>query len=178
MFEIWFNKDTIAQTLNSHIQFDGEGYALSDTFYRIEIELLVFKLCPVLVRWSFSKLSSGCSPKWKNESLVEQWRLWVRIPPGSLNFSMVHYQCQFSSLCWPNNGSNLRPLMMENIEEWEAWVAKKITWENIFAIFPDWILPSYTANFHSHHSVKNDQVSRSPFSRNPCVGTKNQEPWG
>ena len=24
------------------------GYALSDTFYRIEIELLVLKLCPVL----------------------------------------------------------------------------------------------------------------------------------
>ena len=47
MFDIWFNKDTIAQTLNSYIQFDGEGYALSDTFY-IEIELLVFKLCLVL----------------------------------------------------------------------------------------------------------------------------------
>ena len=34
---------------SSYIQFDCEGYALSDTFYRIEIELLVFKLCPVLV---------------------------------------------------------------------------------------------------------------------------------
>ena len=41
------NKDTIAQTFSSYIQFDCEGYALSDTFYRIEIELLVFKLCPV-----------------------------------------------------------------------------------------------------------------------------------
>ena len=34
--------------LNSYILFDCEGYALSDTFYRIEIELLVFKLCPCL----------------------------------------------------------------------------------------------------------------------------------
>ena len=45
-----------------------EGYALPDTFYRIEIELLVFKLCPVLFRWSFSKLSSGCSSEGKRES--------------------------------------------------------------------------------------------------------------
>ena len=30
----------------SYILFDCEGYALSDTFYRIEIELLVFRLCP------------------------------------------------------------------------------------------------------------------------------------
>ena len=43
-FHIWFNEDTIAQTFNSYIQFDFQGYALSDTFYRIEIELLVFKL--------------------------------------------------------------------------------------------------------------------------------------
>ena len=35
-------------TLNSYIMFDCEGYALSDTFYRIEIELLVSKLCPDL----------------------------------------------------------------------------------------------------------------------------------
>ena len=48
-FDIWFNEDTIAQTFSSHIQFDCEGYALSDTFYRIEIELFVFKLCPVLL---------------------------------------------------------------------------------------------------------------------------------
>ena len=33
---------------SSYIQFDCEGYVLSDTFYTIEIELLVFKLCPVL----------------------------------------------------------------------------------------------------------------------------------
>ena len=38
----------IAQTFSSYLQFDCEGYALSDAFYRIEIELLVFKLCPVL----------------------------------------------------------------------------------------------------------------------------------
>ena len=31
---------------NSYIFFDCEGYALSDTFYIIEIEPLVFKLCP------------------------------------------------------------------------------------------------------------------------------------
>ena len=50
-FDIWFNEDTIAQTFSSYIQFDCEGYALSDTFYRIEIEpLLLFKLCPVLFR--------------------------------------------------------------------------------------------------------------------------------
>ena len=29
-----------------YIQFDCEGYSLSDIFYRIEIELLVFTLCP------------------------------------------------------------------------------------------------------------------------------------
>ena len=48
MFDIWFNEDTIAQTFSSYIQFDCEGYALSYILYRIEIELLVFKLCPVL----------------------------------------------------------------------------------------------------------------------------------
>ena len=53
-----FNEDTIAQTFSSYIQFDCEGYALSDTFYRIKIELLVFKLCPILFGWSFSKLTS------------------------------------------------------------------------------------------------------------------------
>ena len=42
--------------------------ALSDTFNRIEIELLVFKLCPVLFGWSFSKSSPGCSSEWKSES--------------------------------------------------------------------------------------------------------------
>ena len=52
-----------------YIQFDCEGYALSDTFYRIEIELLVFKLCPVLIGQSFSKLSSGCSSEWKMNHL-------------------------------------------------------------------------------------------------------------
>ena len=43
------NEDTISQTFSSYIQFDCEDYALSDTFYRIEIELLVFTLSPVLV---------------------------------------------------------------------------------------------------------------------------------
>ena len=47
-FDICFNDDTIAQTFNSYILFHCEGYALSDTFYKIEIQLLVFKLCPVL----------------------------------------------------------------------------------------------------------------------------------
>ena len=42
------NEDTFAPTFSSYIQFDCEGYALSDTFYRTEIELLVVKLCPVL----------------------------------------------------------------------------------------------------------------------------------
>ena len=50
-----------AQTFSSDIQFDCKGYTLSGTFYRIEIELLVFKLCPVLFGKSFSKLSFGCS---------------------------------------------------------------------------------------------------------------------
>ena len=40
-FDIWFNEDAIAQTFSSYTQFDCEGYALSDTFYRIEVELLV-----------------------------------------------------------------------------------------------------------------------------------------
>ena len=67
-FGIWFNEDTIAQTFSSYIQFDCEGYALSDTFYRIEIELLGFILCPVLFGKSFSKLSSGSSFEWESES--------------------------------------------------------------------------------------------------------------
>ena len=41
-------KILLPKTFSSYIQFDSEGYALSGTFYRIEIELLVFKLCPVL----------------------------------------------------------------------------------------------------------------------------------
>ena len=45
----------MAQTFSSYIQFDCEGYALSDTFYRIEIELLVFKLCPVFSGGHFSE---------------------------------------------------------------------------------------------------------------------------
>ena len=48
-FDIWFNEDTIAQTFSSYIQFDCEGNALSDAFYRIEMELLVFKLCPIFL---------------------------------------------------------------------------------------------------------------------------------
>ena len=36
--DIWFDEDTVAQTFSSYIQFDCEGYALSDTFYRTEIE--------------------------------------------------------------------------------------------------------------------------------------------
>ena len=47
-FDIRFNEDTIAQMFSSCIQFDCKGYALSDTFYRIEIELLVVKLCLVI----------------------------------------------------------------------------------------------------------------------------------
>ena len=47
-FDIRFNEDTIAQMFSSYIQFDCEGYALSDTFYRTEIKQLVFKLCLVL----------------------------------------------------------------------------------------------------------------------------------
>ena len=41
MYSNILNEHTIAQTFSSYIQFDCEGYALSDTFYRIEIELLV-----------------------------------------------------------------------------------------------------------------------------------------
>ena len=54
--------------VNSYILFHCEGYALSDTFDRIEIELLIFKLCPGFFGQSFSKLSSGCSSVWKSES--------------------------------------------------------------------------------------------------------------
>ena len=43
-FDILFNEDSIAQTFSSYIRFDCKGYALSDTFYRFEIELLVFTL--------------------------------------------------------------------------------------------------------------------------------------
>ena len=32
---------------SSYIQSDCEGYVLSDTSYTIEIQLLIFKLCPV-----------------------------------------------------------------------------------------------------------------------------------
>ena len=46
------------------ILFDFRGYALLDTFYIIEIQLLVFKLYPVIS----SKLRSGCSSEWKSES--------------------------------------------------------------------------------------------------------------
>ena len=42
-FDIRFKEDIIDQTFSSYIQFDFEVYALSDTFYRIEIELLVFR---------------------------------------------------------------------------------------------------------------------------------------
>ena len=49
-FDIWFNEDTISQTFSSYIQFDSEGYALSDTFYRIEIELLVFSVVSSFVQ--------------------------------------------------------------------------------------------------------------------------------
>ena len=37
----YLNENSIAQTFSSYIQFDCKGYALSDTSYRIEIELLV-----------------------------------------------------------------------------------------------------------------------------------------
>ena len=50
------------------LTYSCKGYVLSDTFYRIETELLVLKLYPVLSGQSFSKLSSGCSSLWKNES--------------------------------------------------------------------------------------------------------------
>ena len=38
----------MAQTFNSYKLFDCDGYALSNTSYKIEIELLLFKLCLVL----------------------------------------------------------------------------------------------------------------------------------
>ena len=44
-----FDLTKIAQTFSSYIQFDCKGYVLSDTFYRTEIEQLVFKLYPVLL---------------------------------------------------------------------------------------------------------------------------------
>ena len=52
----------------SHCVIVAEGYALSDTFYRIEIEPLIFKLCSVLFGYSFSKLTSRCSSERKSES--------------------------------------------------------------------------------------------------------------
>ena len=60
-----------AYSLYRVIQFDCEGYALSDTFYRIEIELLVFKLCPVYLGSPFFKLSSGCSSEWKSSFIYD-----------------------------------------------------------------------------------------------------------
>ena len=48
-FDILFNEDTIAQRFSSYVQFDCKVYALLDTFYRTEIELLVFKLYSVLL---------------------------------------------------------------------------------------------------------------------------------
>ena len=41
-------KILLSKRFNSCILFDREGYALSDNFDRIDIELLVFKLCPAL----------------------------------------------------------------------------------------------------------------------------------
>ena len=41
-------KILLPQTFSSYILFECECYALSDTFDRIEIEILVFKLSPVL----------------------------------------------------------------------------------------------------------------------------------
>ena len=61
-------KILLPKRLNVCILFDCESYALSDTFNRIEIELLVFKLCPGLFGDTFSKLSSGYSSLWKSES--------------------------------------------------------------------------------------------------------------
>ena len=43
MFNVRFNDNTITQTSNPFILFDCEGYALSEPFYRIETERLVFK---------------------------------------------------------------------------------------------------------------------------------------
>ena len=54
---------------SSYIQFDCEDYARSDTFYRIEIQLFVFKSRPVLFGLSFSKLSSGCSSERKSDNI-------------------------------------------------------------------------------------------------------------
>ena len=63
-------KITIAQTLRSYIQYDCEGYALhyQTLFTELKSSHLVFKLCPVLFGYSFSKLSSGCSSERKSES--------------------------------------------------------------------------------------------------------------
>ena len=38
-------------------------------FYKNEIELLVFKLYPVSIGYSFSKMISGCSSEWKMNHL-------------------------------------------------------------------------------------------------------------
>ena len=48
IFDLTKIKSKLNQRISSHIRFDCEGYALLDTFHRFEIELLVFKLCPVL----------------------------------------------------------------------------------------------------------------------------------
>ena len=65
---------------------------MSDTFYGIEIELLCFKLCPVLFRQSFSKLSSDCSSEWKNES------------PKQVFYEQKMHHKVFESLCRSDGG--------------------------------------------------------------------------
>ena len=46
----------------------GEVIDCRSPFYRIETEQIVFKLCPVLCKWSFSKSSSRCWSGRKSES--------------------------------------------------------------------------------------------------------------
>ena len=77
------------------------GYAPSNTFYKIEIELLVFKLCPVLFGLSFSNLSSGCSSEWKMNHLKLYYEALAPIAYKLISFvrlrlSLIAYKFKIS----------------------------------------------------------------------------------
>ena len=64
---------------SSYTQLDCKGYALSVTFYRIEIELFVLKLCPDLLGQSFSKLSYGSSSDQKSKSHQNHCKININV---------------------------------------------------------------------------------------------------
>ena len=88
---MWFNKDTIAQTFNSYTLFHCKGYTLSDTFYRIEIELLVFKLCPVFILCSHFSSWALAANQSATVNHLKCWPLeYVHMPALKQHFAILH----------------------------------------------------------------------------------------